>query len=131
MDLCLEIPPGSLILLEDIDCACIDRDKSSGDDLTLSGLLNAIDGVTATEGRIMFMTTNYRDKLDDALIRPGRCDLSIELDSATADQASRLFLHFYPHLNSRAASFGLENKGKSMAYIQGLLIQGKNKPEKI
>ena len=42
--------------------------------LTLSGLLNAIDGVTSSEGRIVFMTTNYVDKLDPALIRPGRVD---------------------------------------------------------
>ena len=39
--------------------------------LTFSGLLNAIDGVTSTEGRILFMTTNHVDKLDPALIRPG------------------------------------------------------------
>ena len=43
--------------------------------LTFSGLLNAIDGVTSTEGRIVFMTTNYVDRLDPALIRPGRVDL--------------------------------------------------------
>ena len=39
--------------------------------LTFSGLLNAIDGVTSTEGRILFMTTNHVDRLDPALIRPG------------------------------------------------------------
>ena len=42
--------------------------------MTFSGLLNAIDGVTSTEGRIVFMTTNYIDRLDPALIRPGRVD---------------------------------------------------------
>ena len=42
--------------------------------LTFSGLLNAIDGVTSTEGRIVFMTTNYPERLDAALIRPGRVD---------------------------------------------------------
>ena len=130
MQLCSEPPPNSLILLEDIDCACVTREGDDSD-LTLSGLLNAIDGITATEGRIMFMTTNQPDKLDDALIRPGRCDISMELDVATRDQASRLFLHFYPHLNERAVSFGLENKGKSMAHIQGLLISDKNNPEEI
>ena len=49
--------------------------------LTLSGLLNAIDGVTSSEGRIVFMTTNYVDKLDPALIRPGRVDFrEVQLD---------------------------------------------------
>ncbi len=130
MQLCSEPPPNSLILLEDIDCACVTRDGDDTD-LTFSGLLNAIDGITATEGRIMFMTTNKQEKLDDALIRPGRCDISMKLDVATSDQASRLFLHFYPHLSERAESFGLENSGKSMAHIQGLLISDKNNPEVI
>lgn len=43
--------------------------------LTLSGLLNAIDGVNSAEDRVLFMTTNYLDRLDEALIRPGRVDL--------------------------------------------------------
>ena len=45
--------------------------------MTLSGLLNAIDGVTSTEGRIMFMTTNYEERLDPALKRPGRIDYKV------------------------------------------------------
>ena len=42
--------------------------------VTFSGLLNAIDGATSTEGRVIFMTTNYPERLDPALIRPGRVD---------------------------------------------------------
>jgi ATP-dependent 26S proteasome regulatory subunit len=37
--------------------------------VTFTGLLNALDGVAATEGRVMFMTTNYLERLDPALIR--------------------------------------------------------------
>lgn len=48
--------------------------------LTYSGLLNALDGVsTSQHGTIIIMTTNYKEKLGDALIRPGRIDFSIEL----------------------------------------------------
>ena len=43
--------------------------------VTLSGLLNCLDGVTSTEARIIFMTTNYLERLDPALIRPGRVDV--------------------------------------------------------
>jgi chaperone BCS1 len=39
--------------------------------VTFSGLLNALDGVGAVEGRILFMTTNHMERLDPALIRPG------------------------------------------------------------
>ena len=43
--------------------------------VTLSGLLNCLDGVTSTEARLLFMTTNYLERLDPALIRPGRVDM--------------------------------------------------------
>ena len=45
---------------------------------TLSGLLNTLDGVASQEGRILIMTTNHAEKLDDALIRPGRVDKKLE-----------------------------------------------------
>ena len=63
--------------------------------ITLSGLLNALDGPTATTGRILFMTTNFRNKLDPALIRSGRIDYEIEFRHADAWQAERLFKRFY------------------------------------
>ncbi|XP_021737893.1 AAA-ATPase At3g28580-like [Chenopodium quinoa] len=55
--------------------------KKKGSDVTLSGLLNFIDGIWSAcgEERIIVFTTNHVDKLDPALIRPGRMDLHIEL----------------------------------------------------
>ncbi len=129
--LCSEAPANSLILIEDIDCTVTTRDKLEDNVITFSGLLNALDGIAATEGRIMFMTTNHRDKLDPALIRPGRCDLDMEFNDATPGQAESLFLHFYPELPDHAKVFGLQGAGSSMAHLQGLLIQGKNNPKGI
>ncbi|KAK6910997.1 hypothetical protein I203_105032 [Kwoniella mangroviensis CBS 8507] len=63
--------------------------------VTLSGLLNALDGVTSSEGRLLFCTTNWRKKIDPALARPGRCDIWIEFKNATCQQARDLFIHFY------------------------------------
>ncbi|WVQ68591.1 uncharacterized protein L199_006800 [Kwoniella botswanensis] len=63
--------------------------------VTLSGLLNALDGVTSSEGRLLFCTTNWREKIDPALDRPGRCDIWIEFKNATCQQARDLFIHFY------------------------------------
>lgn len=51
--------------------------------MTFSGLLNALDGVRSQEGRILIMTTNHREKLDPALLRPGRADVHIELNYAS------------------------------------------------
>jgi len=63
--------------------------------ISLSGLLNAIDGVASHEGRVLVMTTNYPEKLDDALIRPGRVDMIVEFTMATKKQIRELFIRMY------------------------------------
>lgn len=69
--------------------------SSSASRITLSGLLNALDGVGAQEGRILFATTNKYSALDPALIRPGRMDLHVEFTWASQAQAKELFKCFY------------------------------------
>lgn len=71
--------------------------SGSGTDtgITMSGLLNAIDGVASQEGRVLIMTTNYPEKLDEALIRPGRVDMKIEFTLASRQQIRELFLRMY------------------------------------
>lgn len=64
--------------------------------LSLSGLLNALDGVAASEGRILFATTNHLERLDPALSRPGRMDVWIEFKNASKWQAELLFRNFFP-----------------------------------
>lgn len=89
------IEPGAVVLIEDVDANAIthDRDKivtpandnqngvtiSDTKKITLSGLLNAIDGVGARDNRILIMTSNHAEKLDPALIRPGRIDVTEEV----------------------------------------------------
>lgn len=63
--------------------------------ITMSGLLNAIDGVASQEGRLLIMTTNYIDRISEALVRPGRVDLSIKFDLANRQQIRDLFLRMY------------------------------------
>ena len=63
--------------------------------VTLSGLLNALDGIGAQEGRILFATTNNHAALDPALIRPGRMDVHVEFKLASKFQARELFKCFY------------------------------------
>ncbi|KAF1918806.1 P-loop containing nucleoside triphosphate hydrolase protein [Ampelomyces quisqualis] len=63
--------------------------------ITLSGLLNIIDGAASHEGRVLIMTTNYPEKLDSALIRPGRVDLQIRFTLATHDQIRAIFKRMY------------------------------------
>ena len=75
-----------------------DRGNSPGgasSRITLSGLLNALDGISAQEGRLLFATTNRYHKLDPALTRPGRMDLHIEFRLASRYQAMELYKRFY------------------------------------
>ncbi|KAH8888706.1 hypothetical protein GQ53DRAFT_229045 [Thozetella sp. PMI_491] len=70
------------------------RRQGDGNDkkgISLSGLLNAIDGVASQEGRVLIMTTNKPESLDEALIRPGRVDLQVGFANATQEQARELF----------------------------------------
>ena len=63
--------------------------------ISLSGLLNAIDGVASHEGRVLLMTTNFPEKLDEALIRPGRVDMKVQFTNATRSQICELFTRMY------------------------------------
>jgi hypothetical protein len=71
------------------------RMKEEIRNLTFAGILNAIDGVAGQTGRLLFMTTNHKEQLDEALIRPGRIDYDLCFREATREQAYRLFLKFY------------------------------------
>lgn len=61
----------------------------------LSFLLNLLDGVIETKGRIIVMTTNHVDKLDPALIRPGRIDIKVEFKKCSRIILSQILGHFY------------------------------------
>jgi len=96
-DAMMEAPKKALIAIEDIDAVFVKRDggeKRTG--VSFSGLLNAIDGVAAQEGRALIMTTNHKEKLDPALIRDGRADVHMELGYINAKTAARLFKRFFP-----------------------------------
>ena len=69
--------------------------SSDGPKISLSGLLNALDGVGAQEGRLLFATTNRYEVLDAALRRPGRMDVHVEFKLASQYQAAGLFRRFY------------------------------------
>lgn len=75
----------------------------SGNRVSLSGLLNALDGIGAQEGRVLFATTNKYSSLDPALCRPGRMDLHIEFQLASRFQAEELFKRFYAPSSSVSA----------------------------
>ena len=101
-------PVPSLIVLEDVDAAlpATHVRKPAGVDgggpgtgmpaVTLAGLLNALDGLGAHEGHLVILTTNHIGKLDPALLRAGRCDVTVKLPLAGRDQARSMFQAAFP-----------------------------------
>ncbi|KAI9085362.1 hypothetical protein K1719_032739 [Acacia pycnantha] len=103
--LLIETSSKSIVVIEDIDCSldltgqrkkkkkdkqegskdavkkALDEEEDKESKVTLSGLLNVIDGIWSACGgeRVIVFTTNYVEKLDHALIRRGRMDKHIEL----------------------------------------------------
>lgn len=94
-----QAPKNSIILLEDIDGIFVERESVTGQrrgrHVTFSGFLNALDGVRSQEGAIIFMTTNHIEKLDPALLRPGRCDVTVKLDNASHTQMKFMYQRFF------------------------------------
>ncbi|KAK5118031.1 hypothetical protein LTR62_004076 [Meristemomyces frigidus] len=141
--LLLNVPPRTIVLLEDADAAFSNRRQTDGDgysgaNVTYSGLLNALDGVASAEERIIFMTTNHIDRLDDALIRPGRVDMTVQLGNATEWQMGQLWDRFYATHDEkgegkrrflrRAIEGGLVGS-VSTAALQGLFLYNKDDVE--
>jgi chaperone BCS1 len=113
-----DLPTRCILLLEDVDSAGLEREKTKAElemlsqrqrdlsyrnsgayrktSLTLSSLFNCLDGPTSKDGRIVCMTSNAPDNLDPALIRPGRCDQKVLFrlrESRDLHQALRASLH--------------------------------------
>lgn len=69
--------------------------SSDGVSIDLNFLLNLFDGILETPGRLMIMTTNHPEKLDKALVRPGRIDLNIKFEKMTHKYMEEMFEYFY------------------------------------
>ncbi|VDC04067.1 unnamed protein product [Peniophora sp. CBMAI 1063] len=159
-------PEKSVVIMEDIDVAIQDfktasesradatlnRDKQDTNrphsGLTLSGLLNAIDGVTSQNGRVLFVTTNKEAALDPALTRAGRLDVHIEFFHAKSAHAAQLFRRFYAIPSAKAKEAGISHSSETidvlanrfaeaipdgalaMAQLQNYLMSHKHEPQK-
>jgi hypothetical protein len=112
------------------------RCKKSNE-LTLSHILNVIDGTYERDGSILIITSNHPEKLDPALIRPGRIDWSLNLDYITKDISIEMFKHFYANNNNSnsndnsndnkydISTINFPHKKITPAYLQMLLKHNK------
>ncbi|KZT21609.1 P-loop containing nucleoside triphosphate hydrolase protein [Neolentinus lepideus HHB14362 ss-1] len=108
-----------------------DQNQSSKDvasKVTLSGLLNAIDGVGAQEGRILFATTNKYHTLDAALCRPGRMDKHVEFKLASRYQARELYRKFYEQRKKPTAKAVEEERWEKDSGFEEKLVDVSSPP---
>jgi hypothetical protein len=69
--------------------------KSEQDTLDLSTILNIMDGIQSSNGRIIILTTNHPEKIDSALLRPGRIDINIRLGELSVELIYDMCYHWY------------------------------------
>jgi mitochondrial chaperone BCS1 len=141
-----QVPASSVLLFEDIDCMRGSQSRSGADScggqngpappstkennnstqngVTLSGLLNVLDGFHAPDGVLFIMTTNHIEKLDQALRRPGRIDFTLYLGKASKHQKVELYHRFFPESSEIEAREFVEaaRSAETMAEFQGLLL---------
>lgn len=134
------LPRGSVVLMEDVDTYSVTNDRSEhdastarpkdlmdgigGGGLTLSGLLNAVDGIIASDGRILIATTNKLERLDAALVRKGRFNLTVNIGYLTPECFRQFFERFYP--NFLIGAKNVFRKDMSPAELQALIIDNRN-----
>ncbi|KAG6136529.1 hypothetical protein E4U38_001344 [Claviceps purpurea] len=144
-----DLPTRCVVLLEDIDSAGLthtreenpnpstspetttgDSDKKgstpstpSSGRISLSGLLNILDGVASQEGRILIMTTNHVEKLDKALIRPGRIDMTIPFGHADPSMAAAIFRAIYAPYENETTPSRADEKATDLAALQAQLAK--------
>lgn len=123
-----EVNEKSLVLIEDVDTVSATHNRNSStqemtseqNSVTLSGILNALDGIASPEGIVVYMTTNHPDKLDPALVRKGRCDIHLHFSGCTEDQIKKLCVKVGVHWPQEKIQ---SQVGKPMCDVYEELIQ--------
>ena len=139
-----DVPPGSIVLFEDADCMMASKARREAEKnpsggppgkaedksldkfgVTLSGLLNVLDGFHAPYDVLFMMTTNKIEALDPALLRPGRIDYRLYLGVASEQQKLELYRRFFPLAEEFEAHAFVEAHpwAETMADFQGLLLE--------
>ena len=124
----LSIPKDTILVLEDIDVLFNENRKKNDENknmITLSGLLNILDGLGHQQKQIIVMTTNFKCTLDNALQRPGRIDYILHFDFANKNQIKAMYEKFLPKQKDRFDDFykKIQRLDITTATLQQFLFQ--------
>ena len=149
------VPNGAIVLMEDIDTIFSKRDPirvpqeekpqtPSGCDTvstpsnspemvfmgapTLGGILNALDGIGCGTDRIVIATTNFYEKLDAALIREGRFDLTLHIDYMTDETLRNYMCRLYKNLSREEVNKWRIKKNIAPCRVQQLVFENRTDP---
>ena len=107
------------------------KEETHPEMLNLSFLLNLMDGILETPGRILIMTTNYPEKLDKAFIRPGRIDINLEVGYCDLSMINEMYCNFYDIDSSKYILNNIDYKNKiTPAEMHKFLLDNYNNKEK-
>jgi SpoVK/Ycf46/Vps4 family AAA+-type ATPase len=98
-------------------------------DITLDDILNLWDGIRETPGRILIISSNHYDKLDPALIRPGRIDITHELSNASHNTISEIYLHLFGNKIDNDILKNVNEYFYSPAELINMFVSYKNEKE--
>lgn len=158
LEQCLtDLPEGSIVVIEDIDTANLENRGSKmledGSEekevleasvpltskkdslssmfglLSLGGVLNAFDGITSAEDRILIATSNCAKDLDPALLREGRFDLKLKIGYMTDETLKQYLSRFYPEYT--AYSNWKIKRGIAPCKVQKLVFDNRDDPEEV
>jgi hypothetical protein len=105
-------------------------DKWKTNKLTLATLLEVLDGVMEMDGRMLIITTNYPERLDKALIRPGRIDMKVKFGLCTADNIMQMYKHYFEtELPTSFDRSRLQDDMYSPAEVTQVFLNNMHKPE--
>ena len=94
--------------------------------ITLDDILNLWDGIRETPGRILIISSNHYDKLDPALIRPGRIDITHELSNASHNTISDIYFHLFGNKIDKTLLYKVKDKFYSPAELINIYVSNKN-----
>lgn len=122
------LPANSILLLEDVDALFVERESKVKSCISFSGILNTLDGVSRRHKLITFITTNYVDKLDSALLRPGRIDYIVNFTYACKEQIEMMFKQFRPNDSSFEEFYNkIKHREYSTAILQKFFFTNRKK----
>ena len=104
--------------------------KKDDPKLSLATLLEVLDGVMEMEGRMLVITTNYPERLDKALTRPGRIDMNIEFGRMKRGNIEQMFRHYFKRdLPSKFPINNLPDQKWTPAEVTQMFLKNMDNPE--